>query len=84
MEKLPGLGPKSIDMLRHAGITTLEKLQCLGSVAAYCQLQRAGCKPSLNLLWGLESALTGEDWREVAKNQRTRLLWALEDMQKNN
>jgi DNA transformation protein len=38
---------------------------------------------SLNLLWGLESALTGEHWQDVAKKHRTSLLLALEEREKN-
>jgi DNA transformation protein len=34
---------------------------------------------SLNLLWALEGALTGESWQSVAKHHRTTLLLALED-----
>ncbi len=82
MEKLKGLGPKSAEMLRAAGVHTLEQLTRMGSVAAFCKVQHAGCKPSLNFLWGLESAITGVDWRVIARDHRTSLLWALEDAQK--
>jgi len=82
MEKMKGLGPKSHDMLRSAGIVSLDQLKSIGAVAAFCRVQQAGCTPSLNFLWGLESAITGEHWREVAKQHRTRLLLALEDMQR--
>ncbi|WP_264362066.1 TfoX/Sxy family protein [Ramlibacter tataouinensis] len=34
---------------------------------------------SLNLLWALEGAITGERWQEVARRHRTSLLLALED-----
>jgi hypothetical protein len=38
---------------------------------------------SLNLLWALESALTGEPWQQVARRHRTSLLLALDDREKN-
>lgn len=66
-------------MLEHAGITSIDQLRALGAVAAYVQAKRANCNVSLNLLWGLESALTGEPWQEVARKHRTSLLLALED-----
>jgi DNA transformation protein len=47
------------------------------------KVRRAGCKPSLNFLWGLESAITGEHWRDVARNHRTSLLLALDDAEKH-
>lgn len=81
-ESLPNLGPKSQDMLRRAGITLLDSLNEIGSVSAYVKVKQAGCKPSLNFLWGLESALTGEHWREVARNHRASLLLALETIEK--
>jgi DNA transformation protein len=43
-------------------------------------VQAAGQRPSLNLLWGLEGALTGVPWREVARLERTRLLLELDDL----
>lgn len=79
---LPGLGPKSQAMLQAAGIATLDDLRRLGAARAYVAVQRAGGRPSLNLLWGLESALTGQPWQAVAKEHRTTLLLALEDAQR--
>lgn len=77
-EPLQGLGPKSIAMLREAGIGSLARLREVGAVEAYVMVKRAGCRPSLNLLWGLESVLSGEHWRDVAKKHRASLLLALE------
>jgi len=79
----PGIGPKSGEMLRAAGITSLSQLLGIGSVRAYVMVKRAKCKPSLNFLWGLESVITGEHWREVAKNHRASLLLALEEAERN-
>lgn len=86
----PGIGPKSGEMLRAAGITSLPQLRELGSVRAYVMVRRTAkenpglnFKPSLNFLWGLEGLLTGEHWRDIAKNERTSLLLALEDTKRN-
>ncbi len=75
---LPNLGPKSQKMLERAGIVSLDQLRNLGSVAAFVQVKRAGNKPSLNLLWALEGALSGLGWQVVAREHRTSLLLALE------
>jgi TfoX C-terminal domain len=80
---LTDLGPKSQEMLAQAGITTVEQLTELGSIEAYVRTKRANASVSLSLLWGLESAITGEHWQQVAKKHRTRLLLALEDREKN-
>ncbi|MEO8102614.1 MAG: TfoX/Sxy family protein [Betaproteobacteria bacterium] len=79
---LPNLGPKSQQVMADAGITSVEVLQKLGSVAAYVKAKHTGAKVSLNLLWALEAALTGLRWQEVARNHRASLLLALEDHEK--
>ena len=78
---LPGLGPKSLAMLAAAGIHGRADLERLGSVHAYLRVKAAGQNASLNLLWAMEGALTGEDWRVVAREHRTSLLLALETAQ---
>lgn len=80
MAALRNLGPASLRMLAAAGISTDEDLRALGSVAAYLAVKRTGANASLNLLWALEGALTGRDWRLVAREERTALLLLLDDM----
>ncbi len=75
---LPGLGPKSLAMLAAAGIHGRADLERIGSVRAYLRVKAAGQNASLNLLWAMEGALTGEDWRVVAREERSRLLLELD------
>jgi DNA transformation protein len=75
---LANLGPKSQAMLAAAGIDSVDRLRELGAVEAFCRVQASGARPSLNLLWALEGALTGLHWRDVARDHRTSLLLALE------
>jgi DNA transformation protein len=82
-EQIPGLGPKSRGMLRAAEIYSLSQLREVGSVSAYVMVKRAGYKPSLNFLWGLEAAISGEHWGDIAKKHRTSLLLALEVQEKS-
>ena len=79
--ELPNLGPKSEQMLRACGITTLAQLRKLGSVAAYARVKATHKDATLNLLWALEGALTGLRWQEVAREHRTSLLLSLEQLQ---
>lgn len=79
LAKLRNLGPKSTAVMAQAGITSLEQLRRLGSVAAYAKAKRTGANVSLNLLWALEAALSGLHWQEVAREHRTSLLLALEE-----
>lgn len=80
---LKNFGPKSQQMLAQAGIHTIEQLQELGAVRAYVQVKRSGNNASLNLLWALEGALSGQHWQVVAKHERLRLLLELEDTERS-
>ncbi len=84
ISELKSLGPKSQEMLAKAGITSIEQLTELGSIEAYVRTKEKTPAASLNLLWGLESALSGEPWQEVARVHRASLLLALEQRQKKN
>lgn len=84
LSELKRLGPRSQQMLAGVGITTVEQLRRVGSVVAYCLAKRANAKVSLNLLWGLESALTGEPWQQIARVHRTSLLLAVDEYEKND
>ena len=76
---LRNLGPASWRMLARAGIVRAAQLNELGAARAYVTVERAGARPSLNLLWAIEGALTGRDWKAVAATERTRLLMQLDD-----
>lgn len=78
---LPGLGPKSLAMLAAAGLHRRTDLERLGAVRAYLRVKAAGQNASLNLLWAIEAALTGQDWRVVAREERSRLLLELDAAQ---
>ena len=67
-------------MLHAAGIHSLDELRQLGSVTAYVRVKRNQTTASLNLLWALEAALTGQHWQAVAREHRTSLLLALESL----
>ncbi|MDH4048464.1 MAG: TfoX/Sxy family protein [Gammaproteobacteria bacterium] len=82
IQKLRNLGKASIQMLEAAGIKTVNQLQNKGAAAAFVAVKRAGCTPSLNLLWAIEGALTDRDWKDVAKNDRLSLLTQVEILEK--
>ncbi|MGQ0597865.1 TfoX/Sxy family DNA transformation protein [Aquabacterium sp.] len=81
--ELKNLGPKSLEMLAKAGVHSGEDLKRLGAVMAYARTKAVCPKASLNLLWALEGALTGRDWKLVAETDRASLLMALEDVQRH-
>ena len=84
ISKLRNLGRYSQEMLAAAGITTGRQLRDKGAAAAFVAVKRAGCTPSLNLLWAIEGALTDRDWKEVAKRDRLSLLIQVEMLEKEN
>jgi DNA transformation protein and related proteins len=76
---LKGLGTASRILLASAGIDSPRKLARLGAIESFRRVKAMHPKRvSLNLLWALEGALTGRDWREVARYERGRLLIELE------
>lgn len=77
-ENKTNLGPKSAAILTAAGIHSMEHLTMLGSVAAFAMAKRTGARVSLNLLWAIEGAITGESWQTIAREHRASLLLALE------
>ncbi len=79
---LKSLGPKSQQLLADAGITTVDELYAIGAVAAYLKVKAYWPRTSLNMLWALESAVTGIPWQEVARLHRTNLLSAVEAAQR--
>lgn len=83
LSDLKNLGPQSQAMLAKAGITTEAALRRLGPVMAYARTKEVCPKASLNLLWALEGALTGRDWKAVAETERASLLMALDDVQRH-
>jgi DNA transformation protein len=68
-------------MLAAAGLHGRADLEKLGSVRAYLRVQAARQNASLNLLWAIEGALTGQDWRVIAREERGRLLLELDAAQ---
>jgi DNA transformation protein and related proteins len=77
---LKNLGPVSRQMLAAAGLHDEAAVRAVGAVAAYARVRAVCPKASLNLLWALEGALTGLPWQVVAREHRTSLLLALDDL----
>jgi DNA transformation protein and related proteins len=74
---LRNLGPQSERMLAEIGIHTEADLRKSGSAAAYRRLSFVlGRQVSRNLLWAMEGALRGCDWRELPVEVKHALLSA--------
>ena len=76
--KLRNIGPKSAAWLRQVGLRSLQDVAAIGAVDAFMKVRRAGFKPSLNLLYSLEGALTDCHWQEVPEARRLLLVAEME------
>ena len=70
-------------MLAGAGITSFGQLHSLGAARAFAMVRHTALKPSLNLLWGLQSAISGIPWQTIARQNRLSLLMELEEIEKD-
>lgn len=76
--KLRNIGPKSAAWLRQVGLRTQDDIAAVGTVEAFMRVKRAGFKPTLNLLYAIEGALTDRHWQEVPEERRNELVSAAE------
>lgn len=80
LARLKGLGPKTEQQLFDIGITCKSELADVGAVQAYLRLKKqAAPNTSLNFLYALVGALENRHWMDVAKTDKARLLFELED-----
>lgn len=77
--RLRNLGPASARMLEPIGITSRADLERVGPVLAYRALKDIHPGVSLNLLWAMHGALTGERWDQLPEMTRQRLKEEMED-----
>ncbi len=75
---MKNLGPASASMLGKIGIHSDGDLRAAGAVGAYLRVKVSGAKPSLNLLWAMEGALTDTHWTELSTETRSALLLELD------
>jgi DNA transformation protein len=76
--RLRNLGPVSERMLNAIGVHTAAELRDLGAVNAYRLLALRGHRPSLNLVWAIEAALTDVHWMDLPPETKARLKAELE------
>ena len=72
--RLMNIGPVSTGWLNEAGIHTQEALEALGAVEAYRPVKALHPdKVSLNMLYGLEAALTNRHWNSLSPEEKAAL-----------
>lgn len=73
MAELRNLGPASAQMLEAIGVVNRADLVRVGPVLAYRVLRDVRPSVSLNLLYAMHGALTGERWNSLSNATRTEL-----------
>lgn len=73
-----GLGPVSRGWLAEAGVHTPAELQACDAIALWLQVRRLHPQAGLNLLYALVGAQRGQDWRTVAREDRSALMLELD------
>ena len=73
LENELNLGPTSAGWLQEVGVMTLDDLRELGAVAAYCLVKARHERASLNLLYALYGALTGQKWNALSPATKAQL-----------
>lgn len=72
--ELRGLGPTFEKLLARIDIYDDEQLRALGATEAFARIRMTSeFRVSLNLLYALEGALTGQDWRKLSPEQKQSL-----------
>lgn len=74
ISELHGLGPTSEKLLARIDIYDEEQLRAIGAIEAFARIRMTSeFRVSLNLLYALEGALTGQDWRKLSPAQKQSL-----------
>ncbi|MEZ4510325.1 MAG: TfoX/Sxy family protein [Chloroflexota bacterium] len=73
LENALNLGPASAAWLREIGVVTLTDLREMGAVTAYCLVKAQRERASLNLLYALHGAMTGQKWNDLSAETKAQL-----------
>lgn len=77
---IPGIGPKSLAILKTVGVRTIEQLQAADAFELYARLKPVTPGLSINFLYGLLAAQEGVHWLQVQRLRRTEILLRLDEL----
>lgn len=80
LKNLLGLGPKSQQMLRKVGITTLDDFLASDVYELYARLKASIPGTSLNMLYAMIGAQESRHWIEIKNERRMEILLRLDEM----
>ena len=67
------LGAVSNQWLAEQGIRTVDELERAGVVETYRRIRAVQPRASLNLLWAMQAAVLGVDWRQLPSEIKEQL-----------
>ena len=68
------IGISSANILHAVGINTLNDLDRVGAVEAYCKIKARGIPVSKVMLYALQGALLNAHWNDLDPNMKTSLV----------
>lgn len=80
LSDLPNLGPVSAKLLLEAGFENFNQIKEFGAATTFLRVERLGKPVSNNLLWALQGAIEGVDWRGIDSRKKQQLLDELAQM----
>lgn len=80
VSSLPGLGPRSVEMLAQVGIHDADALLASDPYEVYARLRTQVPGTSLNALYALIGAIEGRHWLDIKRERRTEILMRLDRM----
>ncbi|NNJ27783.1 TfoX/Sxy family DNA transformation protein [Alienimonas chondri] len=77
---MPHLDAESAALLAKAGIHSQTALRAAGAADAYMKVRAKALRPSEDLLWAIEGALTGIEPHDISADRRNDLLHQTGDL----
>lgn len=80
IKDLTGFGGKSQQSLAKVGIHTVDDFMTADPFEIYKKLKETVSGTSLNFIYGIIAAQENKHWHQVMKEQKTEILFRLDDM----
>jgi len=80
LQELKGFGGKSLQSLAKIGIHSLDDFMAADPFELYKNLKETVAGTSLNFMYGIIAAQENKHWHQVMKEQKTEILFRLDDM----
>ena len=80
IQDLKGFGEKSEEILAKVGIHSVDKFMAIDPFELYKKLKETVPRTGLNSIYAIIGAQENISWQEVAREQKTEILFRLDDM----